>query len=444
MPPIILIFRSKSLGIASPNRHAAAEMIRTVVLVFGCGFLVGGCRTCQGEDTSVVSPAQRNQYVLLANDRVLSGIVTVRGRSIIIRRGNDSELTLKAEQITAVENDMLSLFRARMRSLRRSKRTPLSDALADARWCIDNGLPSQATEMLMRVYSVAPDHPVALQLESRLRRSAAENRDAPDSSDEVLPVSHSVERPASEFAGDEPSPAVNALTAHASLHSFTAKVQPILLLRCAKCHHERSEVPTDWNLVRPPGGALRVNQRGSVANLESTLRWCNLSRPESSELIVKALRDHRHGFTPNDSNDPGIQPPIREHEIVLIRTLVNWIASVANEPVARSTSIDHDEIPNESVKHRERATLNPIEPSDVAASLQRVPAIASESSDVSKTSDLSETQAASATVSLATRPRAQSAQPVRLPLVENPNDVEHFNRETRLLRQLGLGAGGNR
>ncbi|MCM2370583.1 hypothetical protein [Aporhodopirellula aestuarii] len=394
------------------------------------------------------SPSNQTQYVLLNNDRVLSGTVWARGQSVIVRRGNEAELTLQARQVVAVADDLPALFEARIRSLRRRTLPSVDDLIGDLRWCIDQGLPNEATGLLMKIYAVSPNHPVALQLESRLRRMAVA-QSTPNASPEneinetvddfasegVSPASHMVERQPLEPALSTPALPINPTTAPASLHYFTAKVQPILISRCARCHHDEAPVATNWNLVLPPSGALRVTQRGSIANLEATLAYCDPRNPFSSTLIEKATLDHHQptGTEPSPNEKP--QPPIAEHELALVRTLGDWISSLPPQksrlsgPATTTTDI-------EAV---EEGPLSPIRPSEVAAFLSSPPA--PEMSDPSlqpeppldEFTPFPEPQHRSVTDPGLSRP-------VRLPIVENPDDVRHFNRETRLRRQLGLGS----
>ncbi len=359
------------------------------------------------------------QYVLLDTDRVLSGTVLVQGESVIIRRGNDAEVVLRAEQVAAVADDLPQLYEARTKSAGRRPTSSVDTRLSDARWCIDQGLAAHATEALMNVYAVAPSHPVAMQLESRLRRliesssvvrvgdqgqwSEHESENNSAASDIIQPVSHSVAKFADE---SELNSGINATTAPASLHAFTARVQPILISRCGQCHHEQSSQTTNWNLVLPPGGAVRVTQRGSVANLRATIPFCDSADPQNSELMKRALTNHSGLDTE--------KPPIAVHERSLAYTLAAWMALLGPTP---DSSLDAD--PLEIQWNDPSEPLNPIEPTDVASSLVSPP----RANILPRNTE---------------RQPANSDQPTRLPMVENPDSVEHFNRETLLRRKFGL------
>ncbi|WP_144060175.1 hypothetical protein [Rhodopirellula sallentina] len=401
------------------------------------------------------SPQTSTQYVLLNNDSVLTGTVWRRGSSVIVRRGNQSELTLRADQVVAVENDVMELYQSRIRSQRRRTLPSLNDLIKDLRWCIDNGLPDQATRLLIQIHSVAPNHPVALQLESRLRRMnsteeagsisstqdnhftsathaiAFDETDSRRGNNPIQPASHLVERPSIPSETQHTNASINTLNAPASLHPFTSRVQPILMARCASCHHESSPEATEWHLTLPASGAMRVTQRGSIANFNATLPYCQPKRPSDSELITMATRYHGSDASTTNSAQSNQQPPIAEHEVALIRTLTDWIATV--RPPSRDATPTATADIQEPITTAEQSPLNRIQPAEVAASLS--------SPQDNEASEGIDTEANDFNP-IAGQPSTEptSGRPVRLPVVENPNDVRHFNRETRLRRILGLGS----
>lgn len=369
------------------------------------------------------------QYVLLDNEHVLCGTVFRQGNSVIVRRGREAELTLRASQVIAVEDDLPTLYQARIESQRRRSTTTLAQRIGDVRWCIDNAMPAHATEALMKVYAVAPNHPVAVQLERRLRRlleaptspsssavATAQYSGDPTGADAIQIASHTESEPMPPMPSS--GTLVHAAAAPAALHAFTSRVQPILLARCSHCHHEQSGMTSDWNLVLPPGGAMRVTQRGSLANLGATRPFCDPDDPDQSPLFLKAISAHG-GTSP-------ARAPLAEHETALADTLKQWIATLSTQSLSSTPSAptamavrpatflsngDDDPPP-----------LNPIRPTDVELSLAHPNAnVADPEAPVE--------QAARQTI-------VNQDRPWRLPQIDNPNDVEQFNRETRLRRRL--------
>lgn len=414
-------------------------IMRTYRCVFGTALCMtlSACAwisvTAQSPSPSIVN--SRVQYVLLDNDHVLSGTVFRQGNSVVVRRGHEAELTLRAAQVVAVESDLPALYQARIESQRRRSTSTLAQRISDVGWCIDNSLPAHATEALMKVYAVAPNHPVAVQLERRLRRLLEEptasssatiataQYDGDHASEHAIQnASHTETEMAPIPTIQDSQTLVHASAAPAALHAFTARVQPILLARCSQCHHDQSRVATHWNLVLPPGGAMRVTQRGSLANLNATRPFCNPDDPDHSKLLQKATTAHGGIST--------AKAPIAEHETALADTLKQWIASLNAEsqqsppparvqaansvaPATFTTNADADFLP-----------LNPIDPAEVASSIRRPqPSAAALEPPID--------QAAQQTL-------ANQDRPSRLPKIDNPNDVEQFNRETRLRRRLGL------
>ncbi|WP_186774673.1 hypothetical protein [Allorhodopirellula solitaria] len=423
------------------------------------GFCFWGWNRVSAQPASPSGP--QTQYVLLDNAHVLTGTVFRQGQSVILRRGNEAELTLRSSQVIAVADDMPSLYQARIRSQHRRSPATVSQRIDDVRWCIDNDMPAHATEALMSVYAVVPDHPIAIQLENRLRRlleQSPESTQTPvhsvatagmespaDRGIELQSVSHT------ELAtGDLPTgnletshvssasytePRIHASSVPVALHPFTAKVQPILMARCSQCHHAQSGVETSWHLVLPPGGAVRVTQPGSLANFHATVPLCEPDAPMQSRLIQMATTAHG-GAAPG-------KPPIAEYEGSLVETLSQWIATVddRSQEASEATTPALEETSDFSTKAGSPLpTLNPIHPAHVASSLASPKSnyFSTEVQEAHRTEVSDSVQAPKATEPAAddgSRPR----RPARLPTVANPNDVQHFNRETRLRRLLRSG-----
>lgn len=405
-------------------------------IVLSIGFGVLAPADVIAQTTSPATNPRQGQFILLDNDQVLVGTAFRQGKSVIVRRGSEAQLTLRASRVVAVADDLPALYEARIESQRRRSSPSVAQRIGDVRWCIDNNLPAHATEALMGVYPVAPNHPVAVQLEGRLRRllerstapaaatadavATAQFRGDPDGEGAVENVSHREPETTRIPSHRDSEMLVHASSAPAALHEFTAKVQPILLARCSQCHHPQSDPPTDWSLVLPTGGAMRVTQRGTLANLSATKPFCDPHDPKQSQLIQKAIQ--AHGGSPPD------KPPIAEHETALTATLAHWIATLSAEST-RPTESDgtaHDVQPAGFMTSEQPTfpPLSPISPADVASSLAEPTGIP-----------------------MATEPPAGPTpdadpgthrRPSRLPTISNPNDVDQFNRETRLRRRLGL------
>lgn len=405
-------------------------------IVLSIGFCVLAPTDVIAQTTSPANNPSHGQFILLDNDQVLVGTAFRQGKSVIVRRGNEAQLTLRANRVVAVADDLPQLYEARIESQRRRSSPSVAQRIGDVRWCIDNNLPAHATEALMGVYAVAPDHPVAVQLQGRLRRllerstppaaatadavATAQFRGEPDGEGAVQNVSHREPETAQTPSHLDSETLVHASSAPAALHEFTARVQPILLARCSQCHHPQSDPPTNWNLVLPTGGALRVTQRATLANLSATKPFCDPNDPEQSPLIQKAIQAHGGSQTG--------KPPIAEHEAALTATLIHWITTLSapSKRPSESGGTAHDVQPAGFMTSEQPTfpPLSPISPADVASSLAEptgIPVAPEPAADPTPEVD-----------------PGKRRHPSRLPTISNPNDVDQFNRETRLRRRLGL------
>lgn len=352
------------------------------------------------------------RYVLLRNDHVLHGQVTTQGSSVVIRRGSGSELTLRTDQVFAIRDDLQSLFDVRQSMKRRRWQPSVSELLDDARWCVDQEMPDQATMLLLQIYQFVPDHPVARQLEERLRRSI-QTSDSADSTSGVRRASFDRQLAPQRSPSNRPGrngsspnePNLNLTTAPQELHSFTSRIQPILISRCGQCHHDCSS--QSWQLKMPHAGS-RVGQSGTVHNLETTLRYCRSGDPETSELLQMATT--AHGETSEN-------PPIAEHESHLIATMSDWISRLSSKEQSVETILAENPRKRDppfaaAVDALLQPELIRAEPAEVEAFLTPPPQ----------------------TGMIRTDPH----QPVRLPVVVDPDDVRHFNRETEIRRLFGF------
>ncbi len=401
--------------------------------------------------------AVSTRFVLLRNDHVLSGHVITRGSLVTVRKDRDAEITVRADQVVAVRDDLSSLFVARQAFKRRGSRFRLNELLDDAGWCVDQGMPGKATELLMAIYQVVPNHPIAIQLESRLRRKMSGGDGSVETTSET-PVSHAsfqAEQPTSQ---EGLSPSLSLAETRQStreLHAFASRIQAILLSRCGHCHRESTD--RQWTLVLPQTGN-RVPRRGTIANFERTLAYCEPGDPDASELLRFAAMDHgRESGGQGNASVGKHQPPIADHEQHLFRTLRDWVSYLPASSV-EPMSVDGEEPFTVGVDNISEPAFSESHISAPESGMDnaQVGAMVTEGMDRGKliAAAPADVQAALAPPpvpvgSPVTSPIASSTEPVvkraspsnlpqRLPVVENPNDVRYFNRQTELQRQLGL------
>lgn len=405
-------------GLQRKSLQSSAEKIRW--LVFSLLALGAGFQWIVDADIALAE-VPRPQYVLLRNDHVLRGTIISQGNTITVRRDVDAQLTLRTDQVLAIRNSLESLFVARQSIRRRGNRSNTADLLDDARWCVDQNMPGQATELLLEVYRAAPNHPVALQLEKRLRQSLEQaDESAPKASisqssftaPDTVENEGTVGSDGATRGKELHSRLMTATAAPEDLHWFTSRVQPILISRCGQCHH--SEASTDWKLVLPTSGT-RVPQKGTMMNLQATLKYCDAGNADTSELFAMATT--AHGLSGNESHDRN-KAPIAEHEVRLMNTVASWINQLA--------AIDFND--DAQLSEESIGSLAQVAPSRVVAELSPPPVPPS-----APTSQWAEPGS-----SKTNSPGSKLIGPTRLPIVENPNDVRHYNREIEIRRQFGL------
>lgn len=414
-----------------------------------------------------VSPA--SHAVLLRNDQVLRGTVTVLQRDVVLRQSAGAEMTIPADRIVAVESDLERLYQRRQSYLRRPERphvprteAELADALADARWCVDQGLFGKAVDWLLVIEQASPDHPQAEAVRRTLQhayRPAFAKASAGDASrqtnSKVQPASHhssrvTLENPPAGSTGSPapwapPATATSKITGSSAsttavdgelLQVFTSRVQPVLLARCGRCHRSDRHEGV-WRLTMPLVGH-RPSGRITRENLDAVLEVVVPGSPQQSELLRWATRGHGESGT---SAPP--PPPLSPRDQPLIDVLIRWIQHLAGDgsdvPVSgQPRPLSPMNVPSgESAATAELSTSFSLE--GRPESLQNV----GDSPAVTR-SPAAENPRRAHGPPAAPSPAAPSPAPRepleahRLPPAEPVSPVEAFNRESALLDSVDL------
>ncbi|WP_231846422.1 hypothetical protein [Rhodopirellula baltica] len=442
--------RTAALPASSRNFFAVLSPARRLVsgLIIGW-FLTGWCgpattATVRANEAAISSSTDSSsnstekdegEFVLLRNDRVLRGDVQSSGESVIVRRGG-SEIRLPAGEVIGSRDNLDALFelREKWRSARTSTR-PTQRALSAARWCVDQGLHRQAVEQLMVVYRNDPQNSEAQHLESRLRNLTRPSDPEPKTSEvqqaSFVETANETEQTnvAPENApssSDEPTDHLHDAVMNSwLLHAFTARVQPILLAKCAQCHDQNSsDLTSDFALHRPVHSS-RPGRRITESNLRAILRLCEPGNPDASSLIQMAKSDH--GAKASPRNESTSLPP----GSVLLRTLESFVDQLPLPSELKVVEVDP--ILAE--------TPRGIDPNGVAqASFIDEAADADFSGDKTPSSphwpatDASEsTHSQTANLRSKDDDKRDPARPKRLPKVEQPLSKDLFNRQTELI-----------
>jgi hypothetical protein len=298
-----------------------------------------------GSSAASRTPDRREQFLLLTDGRMIHGVISREGSLYVVSQ----KLGTMRFPKKLVEGSFASIRDAFRHKERRLPEEDPAERVKLARWCMNLQLTAEAKEQLVKVLEISPDHGPAQamlanmeytekrqanQFDPEVRQTAAEEvaEDRPGAHDSAvlrgaeremgltgLPVIFNLPRPLAIRRAEE----------------FARYIQPLLQIKCAKCHNAGYEgmfqlVPIATPRQQTPD-ALR-------ANLDATLRLVDSENPARSELLSSTLRPHGLGarkrpiFT--GSNDRAY------------RILETWVNSLrppgylnANgSPVARSGS----------------------------------------------------------------------------------------------------------
>ncbi|PHQ35836.1 hypothetical protein [Rhodopirellula bahusiensis] len=362
--------------------------------------------------------AESGKFVLLRNDRVLRGDVQIAGESVIVRRGG-SEIRMPAKEVIGARDSLESLFELREQwfAARTSSR-PIQRALSAARWCIDHGLNRQAAQQLMVVYHADPENSEAQHLESRLRNLTRPEEPKQNTSEvqqaSFVEADSEIQR-SSEILN--PSQPVDPLHSEVMnswlLHAFTARVQPILLAKCAQCHDQSlSDAPGNFALSRPVHSS-RPGRQITEANLRAILKLCDPGKSAASPLVVMAKKDHGPKSSPRQ-HATGMPA-----DSVLMKTLESFVDQL---PLRSELKVaEEDPVFEETAKASDPSMVAPASFVDESTSAE----------DAGDPRDTSSQWSPPGNAK-----KDGPSRPVRLPRVEQPLSKDLFNRQTELIEMF--------
>jgi hypothetical protein len=205
-----------------------------------------------------------------------------------------------------------------------------------ARWCLDNGLRQQGLAELQAAVELRPSHAETRRLLLYWQQASAKaDLSAQSAATKNMPPPPPVDPPPIEVTTE-------------SLGIFATRVQPILMNTCARCH--ATGHGGNFQLTQVFENSLN-NRRSLERNLAAVLAEINVSQPETSRLLIKAVSDHAHTG----------QAPIRDRQAAPYRTLENWVKlTVDANPQLRDKAV-----PTQSVATKEEAkSETPASPSE--------------------------------------------------------------------------------
>lgn len=230
---------------------------------------------------------QRQPCVLLNNDHVLFGTARPWGQHVVVQTGPQAEVKLLRTEVACWGDSLLELYQYRL------DHRLVVDAeahLRDARWCLQYDLIEQAEDQIRAAAALQPSHPglpwLRRQLELRQRAVAGTLAEPPAIA--VARFDQPLPRPLDD--SEAPTEADPQRLAH-----FAGQVQPLLINRCGRCHHQHSA--RHWRITIPTAGS-RPSARMTRSNLAATLPFVDAERPLQSELLSMATTAHGEAPAP--------------------------------------------------------------------------------------------------------------------------------------------------
>ncbi|MEZ6088306.1 MAG: hypothetical protein R3C05_09835 [Pirellulaceae bacterium] len=329
--------------------------------------LVLGCPAFAEPNEDGTATTYSKPSVLLTNDQVLEGSARQEGDRVVIEQSDGAVIRLPIDRVLCWGPDRKSLYQYRVDQ---RKRPTVQDHLAEARWCLNNGLYSEAAKELLNVRRLSPENEEADQVEQQLRKA-------------TLPV-QTVS--AEAVAPPETVPDRAYVSAFAT-QQFTRVIQPILINRCGSCHDNGST--TKFTLMRLPG-VSRVSSSMTHRNLQHVVEWIDTDEPLKSPLLQYAQSGH-------GGSD---QAPLGKSQTRAFESLALWCSLFAKSSVEGLSMT------------QPTSTTNAISPFKQQGNEQSLsPPTHVVSANTSETDHLND------------------ATPRRLPEVPDPFDPEVFNRK---------------
>lgn len=345
-----------------PYRSASAAAVRLCQWTRWLGpavFLLLSCAIAGGQEFG------QRAVLLKETDRVLFGKVVQRAGFYEIETAPNSRVSIPTEKVAQVADSLEKLYETKRAGI---SQTSIGDHFQLTRWCLLNGLLTQAAEHYAIVARGNTNHPRVKQLGVELEEQLLRDQGFRDYLGlEPLPQPGVV---AESKSAPKESSVVTASTfeARSALHPeiarhFATRIEPILLNRCAQAACHGVQGTSSLRLLEPYG---RTHAQTAADNLASVLKQVPSDSNQIAPLLHFATQAHGTQRT----------PAIEVADAKLMQELQDWIGFVRN-PVVSAVATTGNSLGNPG--------LNPVGPG--GAALRRVPQAGSSSSvDASATS----------------------------------------------------------
>ncbi len=341
-----------------PNRTASAQAARLWLCALApLVFLLVIPAFATGQEFG------QRAVLLKQTDRVLFGKVLQRAGFYEIELAPNSRVSIPTEKVAQVADSLEELYKIKSAGI---SPTSIGDHFQLTRWCLVNGLLSQAAEHYTIVARSNANHPRVKQLGVELEEQLLHDQDfreylglgplvqpAPNAAVTVQPQGV-LEQPsvvtASTFeVPSAPHPEV--------AKRFATRVEPILLNRCSQAACHGVQGTSSLRLLEPYG---KTHAQTAAENLASVLKHVPTDLNQIAPLVHFATKAH------------GTQrePALTATDPKLIQELQDWVGFVRN-PVVSAVALSPVR-PNDNTS---TSGLNPVVPG--GAALRRVPQAAS-------------------------------------------------------------------
>ena len=244
----------------------------------------------------------QEQFLLLTDGRLIQGIISREDSFYIVKQ----RIGVMRFPKKLVEGSFASLHETYQYKIARLPEDDTSERLKLARWCLNFHLTAEAKEQLLKVMEISPKHGPARAMLSKLEQAEMTKATRFDPAiqqtgaeevreDRAGARDDAVLRGAERAMGVSRLPVIFDLPRPLAIKradEFARFIQPVLQLKCAKCHNAGYEGP--FQLV-PIANVRQLTTDAVRANLDATLRLIDPENPSKSELLSSTLRPHGNG-----------------------------------------------------------------------------------------------------------------------------------------------------
>jgi hypothetical protein len=259
------------------------------------------------------------QIVVLRDDKLIEGTVTVKGDIVVVRQGAlDRPFPKSQVQFVAENKDEVYKF-----MLAKVPANDVAARLKVARWCVFSGMREQGLAEAREIQKMQPTNASANELIRALEQSLQQfpPANAPKMGAPAEPVFPTVTL-TTKPPVVEPEPDI----APEAIKAFPTRVQPFLANQCVDCH-SKPDYDGKFKLVYvKPNEASREATR---ANLRAVVEQLRKDEPVLSPFLAKVLTAHG-GQT---------RASVAGRNAVAYQSLEAWVALAVDTPIMPTPAV---------------------------------------------------------------------------------------------------------